>query len=108
MLPDSTSTPKNLAAVKHLRGPGPALLRYIEGSEGPAAAFTALEAGGAGGEGAAGDDPAGAAAPDLALFAAAFLAAFSAFLAAFLLGPAVEAGAVSACKQQTQHEWMMV
>lgn len=84
-----TSTPKNSAAVRHFRGPGPSLLRYMEGREGPAAAFTAAHGAGGAIEG----DPAGAA--DWALLAAAFLAAFSAFLAAFLLGPADDVGAAS-------------
>lgn len=83
----STSTPKNFAAVKHFRGPGPSPLRYMLGKERAEAAFTV-----AGGPAeAAGGDPAGAAA--LALLAAAFLAAFSAFLAAVLLGPVDGVGA---------------
>lgn len=90
----STFTPKNFAAVKHFRGPGPSLLRYMEGRKGPAAAFTAAAVGAAE---ATGGDPAGAA--DLALLAAAFLAAFSAFLAAVLLGPADDVG-VPSCNRQ--------
>lgn len=86
----STSTPKNLAAVKHFRGPGPSPFRYMLGKERAEAAFTAAD----GVAEATGADPTGAA--DFALLAAAFFAAFSAFLAAFLLGPAEGVGAAGA------------
>lgn len=86
----STSTPKNFAAVKHFRGPGPSLPRYMEGRDD----LEAADAGAAAGET---HDPANGA--DLATFAAAFLAAFSAFLAAFLLGPEDDGG-TSPCQHR--------
>lgn len=90
----ATSTPKNFAVAKHLRGPGPSLLRYMDGMDGPAAFPGA--AGNAEVEAVA-VDPAGGV--DLAVLAAAFLAAFSAFLRALLLGPE-DSGAAS-CGRET-------
>lgn len=92
----STLTPKNFAAVTHFRGPGPSLLRYMEGVDSPMAFIggtTEVEA--------AGDVPAGGsnfAFWGAAFLEAAFLEALSAFFAAFLLGPEAE-GAASCSRQ---------
>lgn len=92
----STFTPKNFAAVTHFRGPGPSLLRYMEGADRPTA-FTggAEEVEAAGGVPAGGGDFAFLGA---AFLEAAFLEALSAFFAAFLLGP--EAEGAASCNRQ--------
>lgn len=92
----STLTPKNFAAVTHFRGPGPSLLRYKEGVDGPTDfKGGATEAEEAGGVPAGGGDFAFLGA---AFLEAAFLEALSAFFAAFLLGPDAE-GAASCSRQ---------
>lgn len=87
----STFTPKNFAAVTHFRGPGPSLLRYMEGVARPMA-FTgvAIEVEAVEGVPAGGGDFAFL---EAAFLEAAFLEALSAFFAAVLLGPEAEGAA---------------